>query len=100
MDFYAHIQTLSEDKLIAEIEKLNKQLFKLNASSPMYGQLLNMIDMAQTTHAELIYAKRFKNQEDKIIEIGTIEEHIVTPDYSKQELLLAIVDQYTNKEKE
>jgi hypothetical protein len=100
MDFYAHVYTLSEDKLIAEIEKLNKQLFKLNPSSPMYNQLLNMIDTARNAHAEMIYASRFKNQEDKIIEIGTIEEHIVTPDYSKQELLLAIVEQYTNKEKE
>lgn len=100
MDFYAHIQSLPEDKLIAEIEKMNKQLFKLNPSSPMYNQLLSMIETARTAHAELQYTNRFKNQEDKIIEIGTIEEHIVTPDYSKQELLLAIVEQYTNKEQE
>ncbi len=100
MDYYSHIYSLPEDKLVQEIEKLNKQLFKINAGSPMYGQLMDMINTAQTAHAEMQYVRRVKDPTDKIIEIGEVTEHIVTPNYSSDELLVAVVEQYTNKGRE
>lgn len=97
MDYYIHIQQLPEDKLMSEIEKLNKKLMQLNSSSPMYNQLLGMLDIAQTALAEHGYVRRVGDKRDSIIEIGTVEEHITTPDYSSNELLLAVVEQYTGK---
>jgi hypothetical protein len=41
--------------------------------------------------------RRVGDKRDSIIEIGTVEEHITTPDYSSDELLLAVVEQYTGK---
>jgi hypothetical protein len=100
MDHFAYIHSLTEDKLLLEIEKMNKKLFKLNPASPMYDQLYGMIETAQLALAEMQYTRRFKDAEDKIIEIGTVEEHVSMPDYSKEELLLALVDQYKDKSKE
>lgn len=100
MDYYSHIYGLSEDKLVAEIEKLNKKLFSINPSSAMYNQLLDMLNVAQTAHGEMQYVRRIKDTSDKIIEIGEVSEHIVTPNYSSDELLVAVVEQYTNKGRE
>lgn len=100
MDYYIHIQQLSEDKLIAEIERINKKLFMLRGDSPMYNQLLSMLEIAQTALAEQNYVRRIKDTSDSVIEIGEVEEHIVTPDYSSAELLLAVVEQYTGKRSE
>ena len=83
--------------LIAEIEKVSKKLMLINSSSPMYSQLLGMLDIAQTAMAEHSYVRRVGDKRDSIIEIGTVEEHITTPDYSSDELLLAVVEQYTGK---
>jgi hypothetical protein len=46
------------------------------------------------------YVRRVKDHSDKIIEIGEVTEHIVTPNYSSDELLVAVVEQYTNKGRE
>lgn len=100
MDYYSHIYGLSEDKLVAEIEKLNKKLFSINPSSGMYNQLLDMLNVAQTAHTEMQYVRRIKDTSDKIIEIGEVTEHITTPNYSTDELLVAVVEQYTNKGRE
>jgi hypothetical protein len=92
-DYYSKVNELPEDKLIAEIERLNKQLFKINATSPIYNQLIDMINIANNAYDELSYKKRVK-VEDKVIEIGTVEQETFTPDYSKEVLLNAVVQQY------
>lgn len=94
-DFYSKINSLSEDKLVAEIERLNKQLFKINAASPIYYQLVDMINVANQAYDEMLYRKRFKDTaESKIIEIGKVEEEVFVPDYNKDMLLNAVVQQY------
>jgi len=92
-DYYAKVHDLPEDKLVAEIERLNKQLFKINATSPIYNQLVEMINIAYTAYDELSLKKRVK-QEDKIIEIGTVESETIIPDYNKDMLLNVVVQQY------
>lgn len=92
-DYYSKVYELSEDKLVAEIERLNKQLFKINATSPIYNQLIDMINIANNAYDELSFKKRTPI-EDKIIEIGTVEQETFTPDYSKDVLLNAVVQQY------
>lgn len=92
-DYYAKVYDLPEDKLVAEIERLNKQLFKINATSPIYDQLVEMINIAYAAYDELSFKKRVK-QEDKIIEIGTVESETIIPDYNKEMLLNVVVQQY------
>ena len=93
-DYYSKVYNLPEDKLVAEIERLNKQLFKMSGNSPMYNQLLEMVRTAQTAYDELAFRQRVKVEEAKVIEIGTIEHEVIIPDYNTETLLTAIVDQY------
>lgn len=93
-DYYSKVYSLSEDKLVAEIERLNKQLFKINQTSPVYNQILDMLSTAQMAYDELSFSKRVKAEESKIIEIGTIEEEVIIPNYNADALLDAIVQQY------
>ena len=46
----------------------------------------------------MCYKKRVK-VEDKIIEIGTVDQETFTPDYSKEVLLNAVVQQYRKEVK-
>ena len=43
MDNFDRYQKLNEDDLIDEIQKLNKRLFKIKPSNPMFNQLKNLI---------------------------------------------------------
>lgn len=97
-DYYTKVYELPEDKLVVEIERLNKQLFKINATSPIYNQLVDMISIANDAYDEMCYKKRVK-VEDKIIEIGTVDQETFTPDYSKEVLLNAVVQQYRKEVK-
>jgi hypothetical protein len=93
-DYYAYVNELEEEKVVAEIEKLNKKLFRLNTSSPMYSQLLDMLSTAESAYQDIQYKRRIKS-EDSVINIGEIESVVTEPDYNKAELLDAIVTSYT-----
>ena len=95
-DYYDYVNGLTEAKLITEIEKLNKRLFKTNATSPVYTQLLNMIDMAQSAYEDILYTQRIK-AEDKVIEIGETEHIDYVPDYTNDEIVNAYIEVYTKK---
>lgn len=94
-DYYDYVNTLKEDKLNAEIEKITKQLFKMNPGSPMFGQLHDMLEMAQAAYQDLMYINRYKDQKDQVLEIGTTESTVKTPEYDRAELLNVIVTEYT-----
>jgi len=93
-DYYAYVNELEEEKVVAEIEKLNKKLFRLNPSSPMHGQLMDMLYTAESAYQDIQYKRRIKS-EDSVITIGEIESVVSQPDYNKEELLDAIVTSYT-----
>jgi hypothetical protein len=95
-DYYDYVNGLTEAKLVTEIEKLNKRLFKTNATSPVYTQLLNMIDMAQGAYEDILYSQRIK-AEDKVIEIGETEHIDYVPDYTKDDIVNAYIEVYTKK---
>lgn len=93
MDYYVKYHEMDEDKLLDEIEVLNKRAFKIR-NSALRNQLLDMIKVAQEAYKEKQYVKKFKDAKDEVIEIGSIESEIVRTDYTKEELLVAIVDAY------
>ena len=95
-DYYDYVNGLSEAKLVLEREKLTKRLFKTNVTSPVYTQLSNMIDMADSAYDDILYTQRIK-AEDKVIEIGETEHVDYTPDYTKDEIVNAYIEVYTKK---
>lgn len=94
-DYYSHVYTMSEDKLSQEIEKLNKRLIKTDSGSPIYNQLLSMLELAESAYQESIIKKSIKS-ESTVINIGDIESTVTEPDYSQQDLLIALVQEYTS----
>lgn len=92
-DYYEHLQGLNEDKLHEEIRKLYDRLFKTSQTSPVYQQLLSMLDMAEQSVQEHIYKRKVKT-ENSVIEIGKIQSDVKHIDYSKTELLDIMVTEY------
>jgi len=93
LDYYTHVNELSEDKLHEEIRKIYDRLFKTSQTSPTYQQLLNMLDMAEGALQERQQSRMIK-KEDSIIEIGQIDSKVDYPDYTQDEILTAIVTEY------
>lgn len=95
MDNWEKYQTMSADKLMGEIDRLNNMLFKMDSASPMFTQICNMIDVAQSAYHDKIHIAQLESQKDKpdVIEIGGIDSHVDTPDYSKETLDI-VVDSY------
>lgn len=96
--YFFKIHTLSEEKLIEEEKRLYNLLYKTNETSAIYNQVWDMLELVQSTLREKhLMARMGKLPESEIIEIGKIEEVVYTPDYNSEELLLAVVNQYTVK---
>tara|TARA_Y100000389_G_C17043855_1_gene309405 strand:- start:209 stop:523 length:315 start_codon:yes stop_codon:yes gene_type:complete len=92
-DYYTHVNSLTEDKVVAEIEKLTKRLLKTRPDSPIYAQVSNYLDMAQSAYQDIMYSHRIKN-ESSVMDIGEIESTVIEPDYTKQEIVTDIVQTY------
>tara|TARA_R110001606_G_C15240178_1_gene636134 strand:+ start:363 stop:689 length:327 start_codon:yes stop_codon:yes gene_type:complete len=95
-DYYDHVNGLPESKLVLEMEKLHKRLFKTDVNSPVYQQLLNMIDMASQAYQDILYTQRIK-KEDTVMDIGQTESVSYTPDYTKEDIVNAYIEVYTKK---
>lgn len=93
LDYYTHVNELSEDKLHEEIRKIHDRLFKTSQTSPTYQQLLNMLEMAEGALQERMQVRMVK-LEDKAIDIGNITSKVDYPDYTQDEILTVIVTEY------
>jgi tRNA A37 N6-isopentenylltransferase MiaA len=95
-DYYTNVNKMSEDRLVDEIQSLYKKLMSLSQRSSIYPQVLQMIETAETAYQEKIFRNRYKSSKSsEVINIGQIDEAVYTPDYTSEELLLAVVSQYT-----
>ena len=99
-DYYDKTHSLSQDKLHQEIRRINDQLAKTKQSSPVFDQLLNMLETAQGALDEKMAVERAKNQKDSAINIGSIESTVIEPDYDRDEILDAVVTAYTKNPKD
>lgn len=93
-DYYEHVNSLSEDKLSDEIQKVLKRINKASPGSPMYNQLISMLNTAQMAYSDLMSTKRVKNKDDEVLEIGEMESTVTTPDYSDDQVLDILVHGY------
>jgi hypothetical protein len=96
-DYFFKIDQLEPNKLLDEIQQLTKKQMSVRQDTKMWQQIQTYIDYAKEnyrahTMSEALQAKK----EPDVIEIGEVEEVVYTPDYSSEELILAVADFYTN----
>lgn len=92
-DYYTHVNSLDEEKIILEIEKITKRMLKTDPGSPIYGQLQSYLDMANSAYQDRLWTQRIKN-ENTVMDIGEMESTVTEPDYTKEELVTDIVKTY------
>jgi len=92
------LESMTLTELHTESERLQKMLVDGRHSESVSKQILEFLNTVDQRISEVTFMDRFeKSQEGKssFIEIGYTEEVVYTPDYSKQELLDALVFEYT-----
>lgn len=92
------LESMTLNELHSEAERLQKMLVDGRHSESVSKQILGFLNTVDQRISEVMYMDRFeKSQEGKssVIEIGYTEEVVYTPDYSKQELLDALVFEHT-----
>jgi hypothetical protein len=102
MDYIANLYSLSDDKLSQEIMNIHKKLSKVNSTSPIYGQMLEMLNTAEAVRHERFMSAKFSAEDkvDSVIEIGSVESVVYTPIYSQEEFLEVVAKMYLNKGKQ
>lgn len=102
MDYVAAYYAMTSDKLSNEIMNLHKKLSKINSQSPMYNQVLELIQTAEAINREKIELSRFTAEDkvDKAIEIGSVDSVVYTPIYSQEEFLEVVAKMYLDKGKQ
>lgn len=98
-DYYTHVNNMTEDQLVKEIERLTTQLLRTSPTSPVYQQMVTMLHTAEEARDEYYMKQRFSKEGDEIIEVGTIESSVAYPEYNKEELLNVVVDSYITPKK-
>lgn len=98
MDYIAKLYNMSEDKISQEIMNLHKKLATVNGTSPIYSQLLEMLDTAETIRQEKMIMSSLKEEDkkDTVVEIGSVDSVVYTPIYSQEEFLETVAKMYIN----
>ena len=94
-DMKLEAMTLTE--LHEESNRLQTMLIDGRPSEAMIRQVTGFMRQVDERIAEVMYIERFRKNEKKnseVIEIGYTEEVVYTPDYTKKELLDALVFEY------
>ncbi len=102
MDYIANYYSMTSDKLSNEIINLHKKLSKINSQSPMYNQVLDLIQTAEAINREKMMMAKFTDEDkvDKAIDIGSVESVVYTPVYSQEEFLEVVAKMYLDKGKQ
>ena len=91
------LESMTLNELHEESNRLQKMLIDGRPSEAMIRQVTGFMQQVDARIAEVMYIERFrKNQKksEEVIEIGYTEEVVYTPDYTKKELLDALVFEY------
>jgi len=94
-DYYTHVNSMSEDKLHQEVEKLYNRIFKTPPDSSIYEQLRDCLDMAEEALNDKQALRQFQGEKSEAIDIGEMESVVHHPVYDPEELLLATITAYT-----
>lgn len=98
MDKWEEYQNMSTDKLMTEIEKMNKILFRLNGGTPMFNQMQDMIALANQVMQDKFAITRLESDENanKALNIGEIESEVIHPEYDKDVINLVATSYVSN----
>ncbi len=101
MDYIANLYSMNADKISQEITNLHKKLSRVNSSSPIYNQLLDMLQTAEAVQQEKIFLSSLtqEDKKDSAIDIGSVESVVYTPIYSQEEFLQVVANMYIDKGK-
>lgn len=91
------LEAMTINELHEESNRLQKMIIDGRPSEAMIRQITDFMQQVDQVLAEKMYIERFrKNQKksEEVIEIGYTEEVVYTPDYTKKELLDALVFEY------
>ena len=91
------LETMTINELHEESNRLQKMMIDGRPSDAMIRQITGFMQQVDQVLAEKMYIERFKKNQKKaeeVIEIGYTEEVVYTPDYTKKELLDALVFEY------
>ncbi len=91
------LEAMTLNELHEESNRLQKMLIDGRPSDSMVRQITGFMRQVDERIAEVMYIERFRKNEKKnseVIEIGYTEEVVYTPDYTKKELLDALVFEY------
>lgn len=100
LDYYTKFELMRPEQLTDELQKLNKKLVKLNSGSPMYNQLLSIIQTGQHIYHEKLLSIGKNEDSSDVFDIGEIESVVVEPIYnSNEELIIEVAKMYTSKGK-
>ena len=100
------LEAMTLNELHEESSRLQKLIIDGRPSDAMVRQVTGFMRQVDERIAEVMYIERFRKNEKKnseVIEIGYTEEVVYTPDYTKKELLDAMVFEYSqgdNSEKD
>jgi|TARA_R110002153_G_scaffold209467_3_gene362008 hypothetical protein len=87
-DYFFKVQHMTEDQLLTELQKLNTKLYSFTSETGLRLQIEGMINLVSDEHQARMATRRMEaDKTPDIIEIGSIEEFVTTPDYSKKELI-------------
>ena len=93
-------------ELLEESNRLQKLMLDGRPSEAMTKQVVGFMRQVDEKIAEVQYMERFRaksKKDSEVLEIGYTEEVVYTPDYTKKELLDAMVFEYSlgdNNEKD
>lgn len=101
MDYIATLYSMNEDKISQEITNIHKKLSRVKSSSPVYSQLLDMLQTAETIRREKMFVSALKpeDKKDSAIEIGSVDSVVYTPIYSQEDFLQVVASMYIDKGK-
>ena len=91
------LESMTLTELHEESNRLQKMIIDGRPSEAMIRQVTGFMRQVDERIAEVMYIERFRKNEKKnseVIEIGYTEEVVYTPDYTKKELLDALVFEY------
>ena len=94
------------NELLEESNRLQKLMLDGRPSEAMTKQVVGFMRQVDEKIAEVQYMERFRaksKKDSEVLEIGYTEEVVYTPDYTKKELLDAMVFEYSlgdNNEKD
>lgn len=92
------LEAMTLNELHEESSRLQKLIIDGRPSDAMVRQVTGFMRQVDERIAEVMYIERFRKNEKKnseVIEIGYTEEVVYTPDYTKKELLDAMVFEYS-----